>query len=67
MVAMRYQFVDNYLIQNTSFFDKCTYAFCLKPEDLRYKPVIIDEATPQDPALSYATRNVTTDFYAFDF
>jgi hypothetical protein len=67
MVAMRYQTVDNYLIQNTAFFDNCMYAFCLKPEDLRYKPVTIPEATPQDPALSYATRNVTTDFYSFDF
>ena len=67
MVAMRYQIVDNYLIQNTAFFDNYTYAFCLKPQDLRYQPVIIPEATPQDPALSYATRNVTTDFYSFDF
>ena len=67
MVAMRYQIVDNYLIQNTAFFDNCTYSFCLKPEDLRYQPVTIPEATPQDPALSYATRNVTTDFYSFDF
>jgi hypothetical protein len=67
MVAMRYQFVDNFLLQNTLFFDNCSYAFCLKPEHLRYKPVTIPEATPQDPALSYATRNVTTDFYSFDF
>jgi hypothetical protein len=66
MVAMRYQTVDNYLLQNTLFFDNCSYAFCLKPENLRYKPVTIPEATPQDPALSYATRNVTTDFYSFD-
>jgi len=67
MVAMRYQYVDNFLIQNTTFFDNCGYAFCLKPENLRYKPVTIEEPTQQDPALSYATRNVTTDFYSFDF
>jgi len=67
MVAMRYQTVDNYLLQNTMFFDNCGYAFCLKPENLRYKPVTIPNPTPQDPALSYATRNVTTDFYSFDF
>ena len=66
MVAVRYQYVDNFLIQNTIFFDNCGYAFCLKPEDLRYKPVMIEEPTQQDPALSYATRNVTTDFYSFD-
>ena len=67
MVAMRYQTVDNYLLQNTVFFDNCGYAFCLKPENLRYKPVTIAEPTTQDPALSYETRNVTTDFYSFDF
>jgi len=67
MVAMRYQTVDNYLLQNTMFFDNCGYAFCLKPENLRYKPVTIPNPIPQDPALSYATRNVTTDFYSFDF
>ena len=66
MVAMRYQYVDNFLIQNATFFDNCGYSFCLKPEDLRYKPVTIEEPTQQDPALSYATRNVTTDFYSFD-
>jgi hypothetical protein len=66
MVAMRYQYVDNYLMQNTGFFDNCSYAFCLKPQPLRYEPVLIDEPVTQDPALSYATRNVTTDFYSFD-
>jgi hypothetical protein len=66
MVAMRFQYVDNYLMQNTGFFDNCSYAFCLKPIQLRYEPVVIDEAKTQDPALSYATRNVTTDFYSFD-
>ena len=67
MVAMRYQTVDNYLLQSTLFFDNCGYAFCLKPQDLRYQPVTIPEPTTQDPALSYETRNVTTDFYSFDF
>ena len=67
MVAMRFQTVDNYLLQNTVFFDNCGYAFCLKPEHLRYKPVTIAEPATQDPALSYETRNVTTDFYSFDF
>jgi hypothetical protein len=67
MVAMRYQTVDNYLLQSTIFFDNCSYAFCLKPQDLRYQPVTIEEPKTQDPALSYETRNVTTDFYSFDF
>ena len=67
MVAMRYQTVDNYLLQSTLFFDNCSYAFCLKPQDLRYQPVTIADPATQDPALSYETRNVTTDFYSFDF
>jgi len=66
MVAMRYQYVDNFLEENALFFDRCGYAFCLKPENLRNKIVSIPAPPPQDPALSYATRNVTTDFYSFD-
>jgi hypothetical protein len=67
MVAMRYQFVDNFLIENTLFFDKCGYAFCLKPNDLRYHPVTISPPIPQNPDYSYATRNASTDFYNFNF
>jgi hypothetical protein len=67
MIAMRYQYVDNYLLQNTSFFDNAGYAFALKPIELRYFPVTIPEPTTQDPALSYDTRTVSTDFYSFDF
>tara|TARA_B110000971_G_scaffold109770_1_gene112493 strand:+ start:577 stop:1542 length:966 start_codon:yes stop_codon:yes gene_type:complete len=67
MVAMRYQYVDNFLEQNALFFDRCTYAFCLKPARLRYVPVVIDDPIAQNPDYSYATRNVTTDYYDFDF
>ena len=66
MVAMRYQMVDNYLMENTLFFDRCGYAFCLKPEDLRYKMVTIPTPTPQNPAYSYATRTTSTDYYSFN-
>jgi hypothetical protein len=67
MVAMRYQLVDNLLMENALFFDTCNYAFCLKPADLRYQPVTIPTPTPQNPAYSYATRNATTDYYSFSF
>jgi len=67
MVAMRYQYVDNFLQENTVFFDNCSYGFCLKPLRLRYQPVIIDNPIPQDPALSYETRKVATDYYKFNF
>ena len=67
MVAMRYQYVDNFLEENAVFFDRCGYAFCLKPLELRYQPVTIPMPTPQNPANSYATRNVSTDYYSFNF
>lgn len=66
-IAMRYQYVDNYLMENTLFYDKAGYAFVLKPEALRYKVVTIPTPTPQNPDYSYATRNVKTDYYNFNF
>jgi hypothetical protein len=67
MVAMRYQLVDNFLLENALFFDRCGYAFSLKPEELRYKPVTIPTPTPQNPAYSYETRKASTDYYNFKF
>jgi hypothetical protein len=67
MVAMRYQYVDNFLEENALFFDGVGYAFVLKPANLRYTAVTIPDPTPQNPQLSYATRNVTTDYYNFNF
>jgi len=67
MVAMRYQLVDNFLLENAQFFDSCGYAFCLKPADLRYQVTTIPVPTPQNPNYSYATRNVSTDYYNFNF
>jgi hypothetical protein len=66
MVAMRYQMVDNFLMENALFFDTCNYAFCLKPAELRYTPVTIPAPTPQNPNYSYATRNVSSDYYNFN-
>jgi hypothetical protein len=66
MVAMRYQYVDNYLIENAFFFDRASYAFSLKPEPLRYKPVTIPDPIPQNPEYDYSTRNVSSDYYSFD-
>lgn len=67
MVAMRYQLVDNFLIENALFFDTSNYAFALKPLELRYQPVTIPDPTPQNPAYSYATRNSSTDYYSFNY
>ena len=67
MVAMRYQLVDNNLMENASFFDRAGYAFALKPADLRYEPVVVQAPTSQNPSYSYATRTSSTDYYSFNF
>ena len=66
MVAMRYQYVDSFLEENAAFFNRCGYAFCLKPQRLRNVVVTVEAPTPQKPELSYATRNIATDFYNFE-
>jgi len=66
MIAMMYQKNDVNLQENNAFFDKCGYAFCLKPEKLRYIPVYVPEPPPQNPALSFETRSVKSDYYAFN-
>ena len=67
MIAIRYQLVDNNLIENTEFFDRASYAFALKPAELRYQPVTVAAPTPQNPAYSYETRSSSTDYYSFNF
>ena len=65
MTAMRYQNYDVNLQEDEKFFNDNGYAFVLKPERLRYIPVTIPKATPQDPAVSYQTRKVKSDYYDF--
>ena len=64
MVAMRYQYIDNYLEENTTFFNTTGYAFVLKPDRLRYIPETIPVPPSQNPAYDYATRYVKTDYYS---
>ena len=45
---------------------RASYAFALKPQALRYVPVTIPDPTPQNPNYSYATRNVSSDYYNFN-
>ena len=65
MVAMRYQYVDNYLMENTQFFDRGGSAFVLKPPELRYEPIVIPEPPPQNPDYSYDTRVIETEYYTY--
>ena len=65
MVAVRYQYVDNFLLQNTMMFDRAGYAFDLKPAQLRYTPVTIEDPIPQNPEFNYASRPVKSNYYDF--
>ena len=66
MIAMMYQKNDTNLQENNAFFDKSGYAFSLKPDRLRYIPVVVKTPAPQNPALSFQTRSVKSDYYAFN-
>jgi hypothetical protein len=66
MIAMMYQKNDMNLQENNAFFDTCGYAFCLKPDNLRYIPTTIPDPPAQNPALSFQQRSVATDYYAFN-
>jgi len=64
-VGMSFQNFDANMQYYSLFFDKVGHAFVLKPENLRYVPVTIPDPTPQNPANSYTTRTVSTDYYSF--
>jgi hypothetical protein len=66
LLGMRYQKIDTNIEENDIFFDDKGYAFVLKQENLRYIPVILPSPPEQNPALSYATRTVQSDYYKFD-
>lgn len=66
MIGMCYQVNDVFLQENNQFFDQGGYAFVLKPENLRYVEVTINAPTPPNPALSYETRSVSSQYYSFN-
>jgi hypothetical protein len=66
ILAMRYQTVDTNVEENDIFFNEAGHSFVLKPEKLRYVPETIPAPPAQDPALSFATRTISSDFYNFD-
>jgi len=61
MVAMRYQYVDNYLISDINFFNDCGFAFCKKPDKDKYVPVVIPPPIPSDPD-NDPSKTVDTEF-----
>jgi hypothetical protein len=66
LIAIRYQIVDTNLEENDIFFDEAGHAFVLKPEKLRYKQETIPAPPAQNPAVSFATRTISSDFYKFE-
>ena len=65
-ISMRYEVFDQNLKENIEFFDRTGYAFVLKPEKLRYVPIIVKETPPNNPLLNYAPRTVSSDYYNFN-
>jgi hypothetical protein len=63
MIAMRYQYTDNYLDEMNDFFNNKGSAFVLKPERLRNMVKYLADPIKQDPALSYQSRNISSDYY----
>jgi len=61
-IGMMTQLKDvNLEIYNKAFNDASS-AFILKPPELCYQQVVIETPPPQDPALSFAGRNYSTDY-----
>lgn len=58
-IAMNYQNYDEHLEFIDSFFENEGHAFVLKPEELRYIPVVIKNPQQQDPSLSFGPRVVS--------
>jgi hypothetical protein len=65
-IGMNNQNDDTNLQFYNQVFNSDNTAFVLKPAELRYIPVTIKAPKPQNPALSYAERNVSTDYYKFN-
>jgi hypothetical protein len=66
MLAMRYQLYDEFIQENNMFFDIKGFAFVLKPERLRQKNIELPAPPEQNPELSYATKDISSDFYSFE-
>lgn len=62
LIGMMPQLNDANLNAYNDEFNKAGCAFILKPPELCYQPVMVETPQPQDPALSFAGRNVSTDY-----
>ncbi|MBF94302.1 MAG: hypothetical protein CMH58_03975 [Myxococcales bacterium] len=64
-VAMSFQKVDANMEYYNKFFNDEGSAFALKPESLRYIPIVIEVPKPPPKEYSYKQRDVKSDYYSF--
>jgi hypothetical protein len=62
LIGMMPQLKDANLEMYNDFFKQEGCAFALKPTNLCYQPVVIETPPSQNPALSFAGRNYSTDY-----
>jgi hypothetical protein len=62
-IAMNYQNYDEHLEFIDSFFENEGHAFVLKPAELRFVPVTIDNTPKQDPNLSFGERTASKPYF----
>jgi hypothetical protein len=62
LIGMMPQLKDKNLKMYNDFFNKSGCAFSKKKDELCYQPVVIETPPPQNPALSFAGRNYSTDY-----
>lgn len=62
LIGMMPLIKDSNLKMYNKAFNEEGSAFKLKPSELCYQPVVIETPSSQNPALSFATRNFTTDY-----
>jgi len=63
MVCMCYQQVDDNMKYYLDKFNSAGTAFILKPDNLRYIPVVLQKPTPQSVQLSYAPKSIDLPMY----
>jgi hypothetical protein len=66
MSAMCFQTNDTFLQAYNTLFNSSGYAFILKPEKFRYTPVVVEDAPPIDPNLSYGYKTYQSNYYKFN-
>jgi hypothetical protein len=66
LIAMALNKKGTNLDYYNNLFNEQNSAFVLKPENLRYIPITIPQPPPPDPKLSYARRDVETNYYKFN-